>query len=659
MNRDLFICLLASIVSGLAVEVEGQEMVSTLVDPVAMLDLTTVEGSSPVRSLLLREAAVQQAVTPRIATRTVPSTESGAARESLPSVDTITGTEIRTVQRRDLGDILRQTAGVNLVQTGQTGAQSSLFIRGMESNHTVVLLNGRRLPPGLAGLYQLEYLDVATLESVQIFRGAASSLYGSDALAGAIDLRSVDARFVSEDTLDSFVEGGSFSTFRTGHRLSLREGRFGLALDTSIVETDNDRPRSGFENQVLRGNAAYEIADGVHFDVLGYIQNSFLEVPGSSLSPFFPEPQINRNQSSLFSPRLSIFRDDWEFSAFYSYTRNELEATRDVFGFDNRLGQTGHEVEAVATWRPRAGLAYTLGGGHYDYSFERLPLLPNPFNQPSAFGFAFTSVFAQADVELPANFHLLVSGRYDDHDSFASKATWTAQLSHRVEPTGTLLFAKAATGYKAPSGQDFVFLSPTFDPTTLQPEESLTREIGLRQTVLNPRSSVAVTYFWNDIDNLIDVDPFTFFDPAIVDTRSSGVEVEAVFSPCEGLRLYTNATWLDTEIVAGQYLGGFGGGPGDRLPRRPGFLLSGGIVVEGERWRAGAEVTGAYDRFDGPGVVLRDYTVARLFGSRELTDRLELYGRIENVFDLDYEMTRGFEAAGFGAFVGARYVFGQ
>ncbi len=656
MNRDLLICIFG--LTGAATLLPAQEaVVSTLVDPVATLDVTTVEANGPDRSVILREEIVQEAYTPLIATKTIET--SGVRRELLPSVDTISGAELRTSQRRDLGDVLQHTAGVHLVQAGQTGSQSSLFIRGMESNHAVILLNGRRLPPGLAGLYQLEYLDVSTLESVQILRGASSSLYGSDALGGAIDLRSTDARYITEDTLNSFVEAGSFSTFRTGHKLAVRDGRLSFALDTAWVETANDRPRSDFENGVVRGNVAYEIANGVYFDVLGYIQDSFLEVPGSSLSPAFPETQLNDNQSSLFSPRFSIRRDDWDFSTFYSHSQNELRATRDVNGLDSLLEQTGREFEAVFNWHPDKDATYTLGLGHYTYEFDRTPILPGPFNLPSAFDYGYGSVFTQADLGLPADFHLLASGRYDQHDSFESKATWTVALDRTFEAAGTTLFAKAGSGYKAPSGQDFIFLAPTIDPSTLLPEESLTREFGVRQQVLNERSSVALTYFQADIDNLIDVDPFTFVNPAIVDTETSGFELEAVVSPTEGLRFYTNATWLDATITDGQYLGGFGGNPGDKLPRRPDFALSGGVVVSGDRWQLGAEVTGAYDRLDSPGVILDDYTVARIFGSYEINDRLEIYGRLENVFDLDYETTRGYEAAGFGAFAGLRFVWGD
>lgn len=660
MNRDLLICCF---LTGLAIAVPvgpvlAEDVVSTLVDDVATLDVTTIESASPARSVIIREEAVQQFYTPSVATKTIqPPAEN--RNKQLPSLDTISGAESRTYQRYDLGDILSQSAGVSLVEAGQAGAQTSLFIRGMESNHTVVLLNGRRLPPGLAGIYQLEYLDVATLESVRITRGAASSLYGSDALAGVIDMRSTDARYIEENTLSSFVEGGSFSTFRTGHKVTLKDGPVGIALDTSYLDTANDRPSSAFENGLLRGNVAIELGDGVHLDVLGYLQDSFLEVPGSSLSPAFPEQQINRNLSTLFSPRFSLVRDDWDFSAFYSHTTNELEATRDLFFNDNLLEQTGHEIEAVFNYHPADGATYTLGAGYYGYAFERTPITPGPFNLPSDFKFSYTSLFGQADLDLPWNFHLLTSGRFDEHDSFTSKGTYTVQLSHEIETTGTTLFGKASTGYKAPSGQDFIFLAPSLDPGTLQPEESLSREIGVRQTVLNERSSVALTYFRADVENLIDVDPFTFVDPAIVDTETQGIELELVYSPVEPLRFYTNATWLDAVITDGQYLGGFGGAPGDRLPRRPVFTLSGGVVVSGDAWKAGAELRGGYDRLDSPGTYLDDYTVARLFGSVEVSDSVEIYGRLENVFDLDYENTRGFEAAGFGVFGGVRIVLGN
>lgn len=656
MYRDLLICsVIFALLPLRAQEPETPGLAPTVVE--TETPAPVVKASSAPRSAILKKEIIQVENTPEISTMTPPALEE--VSHVLPSSDTISAAEIRTTQKRDLSSVLAQTPGLHFVQTGQMGGQGSLFIRGMESNHTVVMLDGRRLPPGLGGQYQMEYLDVSTLESVQLLRGASSSLYGSDALAGAIDLRSTDARYIESDTLESFAEGGSFDTFRTGHKLTVRDGRASAAIDTSWLTTSNDRPFSDFDNRLLRGSFAYDLGEGAFLDILGYIQSSTLQVPGSSLSPTFPEGQLNNNQSSLFSPRFSITRDEWDFSLLYSYTKNRLEATKDLFFNDNLLDQTGHEFEALFRWHPDKTAIYTLGVGHYSYGFERTPLIPGPFNLPSEFDYGYASVFAQADIHFPQNFHLIVGGRHDEHDSFESKPTWSVQLDYTIPDTGTMLFGKAATGYKAPSGQDFIYLAPTVAPSSLMPEKSFTREFGISQKILNPRSSISLTYFEADIDNLIDIDPFTFVLPAIVDTETSGFELETVLSPNENLRFYANATWLDAKIIRGQYLGGFSGSPGDRLPRRPEFALAGGVVVSGDRWNAGLEISGAYKRLDSPGVILDDYTVARIFGSYEVNDRVEIYGRLENAFDRHYETTRGFEAAGLGVFGGVRIVWGK
>lgn len=659
MNQDFLMRIIFFVsIFGLLIFARGQDEIPNVSgDSHPSIQDTTVSEGGLTREVIVREEEVQQDILPSIATRTVIAEP--RRQQLLPSVDTIAGAELRTFQRYGIEDVLRQTAGVSLVQAGHVGSQASLFVRGQESNHAVILLNGRRLPPGLAGLYQLEFLDVTNLERLQIIRGASSSLYGSDALAGAIDLQTTDARYVQENTLRSYVEGGSFNTVRTGNKVTLRDGKVGLSFDTSTLETDNDRPLSDYEGGNFRGNVAIEWAEGIYLDLLGSYQDSEVGVPGSSLGFGFPVAERNENLSQLWSPRITILREDWDVSVFYSHTVNELIDTRSPFGSDSILDQSGDEFEAVVNFRPTRGTTYALGAGHYEQSFERIPLTPNAFNTPAAFRFGYTSLFAQGDWELPEDFHLLLSGRHDEQDSFSSQPTYSAQLSREFTQTNTTVFGKVGTGYKVASGQDFIFLDPALDPSTLSPEESFTREIGVRQAIWNERSSVALTYFQADIDNLIDVDPFTFFDPAIVDTETEGIEVEWRFSPQVGVDFYANYTWLDAFIVSGQYFGSFGGGPGDRLIRRPEHSLGAGLLFSGDAWKLGAEMSGAYHRPDAPGVVLPDYNVARIFGSIEVNEHLEFFGRIENAFDEIYESTSGFQAAGTGAFIGARVVLGE
>lgn len=656
MNRNTLICIIALFLPPLALAQEEQALESS-----QSLERTVVEStepaSSPAREAVRRERERQQIVAPVVTTKK-PEPETDIVRE-VTLFDSISAAEIRAYQRRGLEDVLRQSAGVTVVQTGQAGNQTSLFVRGQESDHAVVLLNGRRLPPGLAGLYQLEFLEVSTLESVQLHRGPVSSLYGSDALAGAIDLQSTDARHVRNDTLEAYGETGSFETARSGVRIGLREGPVGIALDGATTDTANDRANSDFSNRVLRGNVAYEIADGVHFDLLGYIQNSTAQVAGpnpSSFGPPFPADELNQNTSFLFSPRFTIERDEWDFSLFYSHTGNELIASQ-TGGFDNLLTQAGEEVEALFNYRPTEDVALAIGAGHYHYAFARTPLAGGAKN---AFDYGFTGVFGQADLSLTDRTDLLVSYRHDEHDSFPSRGTYSVQLSHHIPDTDTTVFGRVATGYKVPSGQDYAFLDSSVDPSTLNPEESESIEIGVRQR-LGDRAEITASWFNTEVDNLVDgrfnFATFSVF-PTVVDTEIDGAEVELRVSPGENLEIYANYTWLDAVIVRGLY--GFGAGsPGDRLPRRPRQSFSGGLVYTGDRWELGAEVRGAHQRLDSGNVPLQDYTVARAFGSVELSDHVELYGRVENVFDENYETVIGYRAPGTGAFVGCRVVLGR
>ncbi len=621
---------------------------------ISELTSTTVESTQPEpRITIKKEEQTQQNVVPSIVTR-VPREPAERIQIIAPSVDTISQAQIRAQQRYDLSSVLRRSAGVSVVSNGAEGTLTSIFTRGSESDHTVILLNGRRLPRGLSGQHQTEFQDITNLESVQYSRGPSSSLYGSDALGGAIDLRITDARFVESNTLSAFGEVGSFDTERGGGKLTIRDGAVGISFDGSYLDTSNDRPRSNFDNGTIRGNVAITLGDGIYFDVLGSVQDAFLQVPGSRFANNFPQQQTNANQSSLVSPRISIRRNDWDFSTYFSSTQNELVALQAPFGNDNILSQTGQEWESFFHYRPNENATFTLGAGHYEYGFDRTPV--GPFATPAAFEYSLASVFAQADVALPANFHLLTSGRYDSHDSFESKGTYTVQLGHTISSTETTILGKVGTGYKAPTGQDLLFTNNITRPDQLKPEDSQTYEFGIEQEIFDGRGSFAVTYFKYEIDNLIDNDPITFA-ASQVDTASDGFEFELQLAANENIDLYANYTYLNARVTDGVYR--TTDQPGTRLIRRPRHTLNAGVIYTAESWSLGAEITGAFDSTDGlfpTTIPLKDFTTARFFGSVEITRNLELFGRIENVFDDTYDYTRGFRAPGTAAYVGARIV---
>ena len=573
----------------------------------------------------------------------------------MPSTAYISDDELNSRQLNELENALQYLPGVSIVQTGQKGGVVSMFVRGLESNHVMTLLNGRRLAPGLAGLYNLELLDTSLLESVQLAKGPVSSLYGSDAIGGALDLRMTDARFINENNLGLITEAGSFNTFRNSIKYQIKEDNVGFVTDFAYLKTDNDRPFSEFKNLTIRNNISYEIAENIYFDILSYYQGSDLQVPGSELSSFFPESQLNVNESSLISPRFSILNDNWEAQIFYSRTESELEATQDVFLQDNLLEQTGNEIEALFHYTLKGDSKLSLGAGYYDYDFSRTPITPGPFNKPSQKRFGYGSIFFQADHKLSDSYQLITGARWDEHDSFDSAGTYSVQISKAIT-NNAKLFGKISTGYKAPSGQDFVFLDPSVDPDLIDPEESFSWEVGTRHLFSDQKGSLSISYFNSDINNLVDSIGFPAF-PSKVDTKAQGIEVGLDYQLFEGVKAYINYTWLDAVIDKGLYFGGFAGSPGDRLPRRPEHTASGGIVYDNEKWKIGAEVIGASNRLDSPGFVLEDYSTLRTYGSFKWRPNIEIHARVENVLDENFKSTRGYSAPGTGIYAGLKINF--
>ena len=573
----------------------------------------------------------------------------------MPSTAYISDDELNSRQLNELENALQYLPGVSIVQIGHKGGVVSMFVRGLESNHVVTLLNGRRLAPGLAGLYNLELLDTSLLESVQLAKGPVSSLYGSDAIGGALDLRMTDARFINENNLGLITEAGSFNTFRNSIKYQTKEDNVGFVTDFVYLKTDNDRPFSEFKNLTIRNNISYEIAENIYFDILSYYQGSDLQVPGSELSSFFPESQLNVNESSLISPRFSILNDNWEAQIFYSRTESELEATQDVFLQDNLLEQTGNEIEALIHYTLKGDSKLSLGAGYYDYDFSRTPITPGPFNKPSQKRFGYGSIFFQADHKLSDSYQLITGARWDEHDSFDSAGTYSVQISKAIT-NNAKLFGKISTGYKAPSGQDFVFLDPSIDPDLIDPEESFSWEVGTRHLFSDQKGSLSISYFNSDINNLVDSIGFPAF-PSKVDTKAQGIEVGLDYQLFEGVKAYINYTWLDAVIDRGLYFGGFAGSPGDRLPRRPEHTASGGIVYDNAKWKIGADVIGASNRLDSPGFVLEDYSTLRTYGSFKWRPNIEIHARVENVLDENFKSTRGYSAPGTGIYAGLKINF--
>ena len=225
-----------------------------------------------------------------------------------PSVSYISEAEMIKNQDRGLVDVLRRQPGVVLNTTGTKGAQTSLFTRGTESNHTGFFLDGRRLNPGFFNLYNLEFLPIDNLGSVEVQRGPSSVNFGSSGIGGVVSLqnRSSLGEKVTSATVE--VEYGSYDTHRSAIAGLFSDEVWALSMSTSVFSTDNKRDNDDFEQLNFNGQFEYKLSEHFIVELLSFVTQSDKEVSGSITNPSSTDE--GETESLLVSPGITLSK--WE-----------------------------------------------------------------------------------------------------------------------------------------------------------------------------------------------------------------------------------------------------------------------------------------------------------------------------------------------------------
>jgi len=564
--------------------------------------------------------------------------------------------EIEVRQYRSVSDALESLPGASVVRSGQNGAVTSLFTRGTESNHTALLMNGRRLPSGFSGQYDLGLLGLDNIASVEFVRGASSSLYGADAIGGVVDLRSKVAEEGFSGSLQS--EFGDFNSQNYQGQLLYGTEDFSLSFDAGYEETDNDRANSEYDRFSINAFTVFELAKNLSLDVQALFYDTELGVPGDEryAPAFYPNEEINETSAYLFSPRLTFeLIEDLSLELLYSYTSNELDATNAPFVHDRRFTQNGNEAEALARYEPEdLPFNVILGSRYYDTQFEIEPISGSaavPFKE----SYRSWSSFGQGIWYVTDNFRIIGSGRFDNYSDIEDAATGNIEASFKVDATNTIFFAKYGTGYAVPVGNDLSRLGGS----DFEAEESRSWEVGFNQSLREGTAVLSLVYFQSEIENLVDDDggwPIASYQ--VVDTEQEGIEATLDINPTSWISFDIGYTYLDAIITDGNYFGGYSGTPGDRLIRRPRHKFSANVEVDlWDRANVGAGLLATLDREDPVNVEHEDFTLVRIYGDWELFDECTVFARVENLLDEKYQYTPGYTGAGRTVYGGIRYSF--
>lgn len=600
-------------------------------------------------------------------TSSVPDVLVTATREATPvnqaiaDVTVIGPEEIRRNPARNLTELLGQQAGIEITMSGGLGSTSSAFIRGSNSNHVLLLIDGMRAGSATAGIPSLENIPLGQIERIEIVRGPLSSLYGSDALGGVIQVftRSGQA------TASSFIPNAQVTLGSQGFR-QLGAGFAGRqeALDYSL-QLQNTRSdgfsatnarapgfppfgtwhpdRDGFEQSSLSANLGYRFnADWkLRFSAMDSRARTAFDEGYDPLNPGLSGR--GRIQTQVLGLALEgRLSSHWTSKLSLSQSTDTSEVTGALNSFmlsrfrtrQNQISWTHSLSSDLGTW--------SLG-------LERLSQtvsLSDPFATPNFNPDQRTinSLWLGWNLQRGA-WQFQSSLRHDHNSQFGGKGSGNLGLAYRLNEAWRVQ-ASVATGFAAPSFNNLYF--PFFGNPALKPEQSLSREIGLRWAAGG--SELKLVAFNQTIRDLIVVDP-TMFTPVNLD-RANIQGLSAQWR-------HRSGPWtVNAALDLSQPLNDSSGSQnGNLLPRRARQNLKLALDHDFGRWQAGGSLRGSGRRFDeaANSTVLGGYGLVDVRALYPVDKNWSLGLNLNNLGNKTYETAWGFNQAGRQVFLSLNY----
>jgi vitamin B12 transporter len=619
----------------------------------------------------------------------VTQTETTSAKIGGNSVTVITAKEIEEKNPHTVLELLKTVPGVFVTSTGGMGTSSSVFIRGADSKNTLVMLDGIILndPSNANRAADLTDINLDQVERIEVVRGAMSVMYGSNATAGVVNI--ITKKGSRDPEVTASVEGGSYGTWKTGAHASGATDKLTYAVSGSYLSrdgfsiADKDNPRipqngntdekDGYDNLTLSGNLGFEFNENFSVSsTLRYVDSKVdLDdyeggYSGDNISStWVPDPVTGawvntlvsnpdgpthkRSESEQIIGRIGInnrFADGrFESVLSWKFNRNDRQAyDNDNLPWYDYKGDTDD-----FSWQGNIDFdthVLSLGAGYFNEAMESQSSgMPDTDTQT-------LSYWLQDQLFVGESLVLIAGARLDDHQSFGRKTTFRIAPAYEIFSTGTRLKASFGTGFRSPSLYE---LFSDYGNPNLEPEKSRGWDLGVEQGFLDDQLTLGVNYWEMDFENRIDYDMLiSKYNQLEGDTETRGVEVSAAWTPVRDLFFNLNYTYTHTRDPEG-----------NRLVRRPenqvGLTASYRFL---EKWQVGMDARWVDERAASPyakdkdGLLvntLDDYTVVNLSGSCDITDRFQIFARVDNLFDEYYEDAFSYATPGLSGYIGLKW----
>jgi vitamin B12 transporter len=578
----------------------------------------------------------------------VTATRSETAANQLSAATTVfTRADIERLQARTFPDLLRGSVGIDMTQQGGDGKTNSIFMRGTNSDHMLVLVDGIKMGSATLGTTSFEYIPIDQIERVEIIRGPQSSLYGSEAIGGVIQIFTRKGKQEDKPSVTLDAGGGSYDTAKASGSLSGKYGNSWYSAGASHYNTQGFNARQpipgpfGFSQPDNDGyyNTAVNARAGHRFENVAEIDASFMRSEGKThYDGSFQDKTSFINQVAALSGSMNL-HENWKSILRLGQSLDYNEQ----FAPNNAFSSRFHSTRWNASWLNELAIndsnQLVIGS---DYRLDEIDSSEN-YNENSRYD---VGIFGELHSQPMDNHFINASLRWDENEAFGDYLTGNFGWRYNSD-IGISTFANFGNAFKSPSFNDLYF--PNYGNRNLDPEESTSFEVGLA----GKHESIQweLRAYHTNIDNLITpalVNPNTFEFRAenIGKAQIDGLEAE-LSSQFMGWNGKLNMNLMDPRNRETNL----------RLPRRADKSLSFDLSRSFGQMDVGAYVLAQDGRFDDPenNTKVSGYVTVDLRAAYHFDKNWMLNAKLNNLLDKQYQTVSTYNTADRNFFISIHY----